>query len=74
MMMQSGQNWRGDDVSGSFHRPWYRRVFDQAKVRAGVCTGNSDSNVLMMQPADQGMRYDVSDPLNRARDRCSLVQ
>jgi hypothetical protein len=28
-----------------------------------VCTENSDSSVLVMQPADQLMRHDVSDPL-----------
>jgi len=45
-----------------------------------VCTENSDSDVLMMQSTDQGMRYDAPDPLNRAkagaslsRERCDLV-
>ena len=31
-------------------------------------TENSDSGVLVMKPADQGMRHDATDPLNRARD------
>jgi hypothetical protein len=39
----------------------------------GVCTENSDSNVLVMQAADQGMRYDASGALNRARDGRVLV-
>src|SRR5260221_2297131 len=38
-----------------------------------VCTENSDSNVLVMHAADEGMRYDASGALNRARDRRILV-
>ncbi len=38
-----------------------------------VCTENSDSNVLVMHAADQGMRYDASGALNRARDGRVLV-
>jgi hypothetical protein len=38
-----------------------------------VCTENSDLNVLVMQAADQGMRYDASGALNRARDGRILV-
>src|SRR6266568_1880620 len=42
---------------------------------ATVCvTENSDSNILMMQSADHGMRHDVSDPLNRAGGWRILVQ
>ena len=33
-----------------------------------VCTENSNSNILMMQPADQGMRHDATDPLSRTRE------
>ena len=33
-----------------------------------------DSNVLVMQPTDNGMRHDASDPLNRAGDWRILVQ
>ena len=33
----------------------------------GVCTERSNSDVLMMQPADEGLRYDASDPLDRSR-------
>ena len=40
----------------------------------GVCTENLDSDVLMMQPADHGIRHNASDPLNRARDRRILSQ
>jgi hypothetical protein len=38
-----------------------------------VCTENLDSNVLVMQAADQGMRYDASGALNWARDGRILV-
>jgi hypothetical protein len=33
-----------------------------------VCAENSDSDVLVMQTADQGMRRDASDPLNWTRE------
>src|SRR5262249_60667910 len=36
--------------------------------RSPVCAENSGSDVLVMQTADQGMRHDRSDPLNRARE------
>jgi hypothetical protein len=39
-----------------------------------VCTENLDSDVLVMQTADQGMRHDATDLLNRARDRRIFVQ
>jgi hypothetical protein len=35
---------------------------------------NLDPDVLVMQPANQGVRHDASDLLNRARDRSILVQ
>jgi tripartite-type tricarboxylate transporter receptor subunit TctC len=35
---------------------------------------NLNPDVLVMQPANQDMRHDASDPLNRARDRRILVQ
>jgi hypothetical protein len=31
-------------------------------------------SVLVVKPADQGMRHDATDPLNRARDRRIFVQ
>src|SRR6516162_6945538 len=34
-----------------------------------VCAENLDSDVLVMQPANQGIRQNASDPLNWARDR-----
>ena len=37
-------------------------------------TKNSDSNILMMQPADHSVRHDAPDALNRARDGRILVQ
>ena len=39
-----------------------------------VCAENSDSDVLVMQRADQRMRHNASNPLNRARDWRILVQ
>ena len=39
-----------------------------------VRTKNSDSNILVMQPADHSVRHDAPDALNRARDRRILVQ
>ena len=39
-----------------------------------VCAENLDSDVLVMQPANQGIRHNASDPLNWARDRCILGQ
>jgi hypothetical protein len=41
---------------------------------AGVRTEKLDSDVLVMKPADQGMRHDAANPLNRARDRRIFVQ
>jgi hypothetical protein len=35
---------------------------------------NLNPDVLVMQPANQGVRHDASDLLNRARDRRILVQ
>ena len=34
-----------------------------------MCAEKVDSNVLVMQPANQGIRHNASDPLNWARDR-----
>jgi hypothetical protein len=41
---------------------------------AGVCSENLDSDGLMMRHADQGIRYDASNPLNWPRDRLILSQ
>jgi hypothetical protein len=38
----------------------------QLQTREPLSTENLDSDVLVMQFADQGMRHDASDPLNRA--------
>jgi hypothetical protein len=69
-------------------RPWLagdRMQFDQLKRRGfitllgGAATWpvraeNLSPDVLVMQPADHGVRHDTSDLLNRARDRRILVQ
>lgn len=39
----------------------------------GIRTENSDSNISMMQPTDQSMRHDATDPLNRTREWRILV-
>ena len=39
-----------------------------------VRTEKLDSGVLVMKPANQGMRHDATDPLNRSRDRRIFVQ
>jgi hypothetical protein len=44
------------------------------KPKLVVCNENSDSDVLMMQSADHGVRRDASDLLNRAGDRRIVVQ
>jgi len=49
-------------------------VFQNEALPFPVCTEKSDSGVLVMKPANQGMRYDATDPLNRARDRRIFVQ
>jgi hypothetical protein len=47
---------------------------DAESYAKDVCAENSDSNVLVMKPTDQGVRHDASDLLNRPRDRRILVQ
>jgi hypothetical protein len=39
-----------------------------------VCSENSDSDVLVMQSAEECMRHDTSDPLNWAHDGRIFVQ
>jgi hypothetical protein len=55
-------------------RFYFRHPGFESVPLPGVCTENSDSDVLMMQSADHGMRHDVSDPLNRAGGWRILVQ
>ena len=50
--------------------PGRRSSIDFLRVR----TENSDSGVLVMKPADQGLRNDATNPLNWARDRRIFVQ
>ena len=47
-------------------RGLFRRAAHRATLWA-VCTKNSDSNVSVVQPADQRMRHDAADRLNRTR-------
>ena len=44
------------------------------ELSIGVCTENSGSDVLVVQSADERMRRNTSDPLNRTRYRGILVQ
>jgi len=48
--------------------PTRRQNLLAASLYTGVCAENSDSDVLVMQTADQGMGHDASDPLNWARE------
>src|SRR5687767_3205390 len=45
-----------------------------ATSSSGVCTKNSDSDVLVMQPTEQRTRDDAPNLLDRARDRSNFVQ
>jgi hypothetical protein len=66
------------------HPPWIRQWERAAAAPSAIivvnvaieylCTENLDSNILMTQSANQGLRDDVSDPLNRARDWLSLLK
>jgi hypothetical protein len=44
------------------------------QLRDLCVTEKLDSDVLVMKPADQVMRHDAANPLNRARDRRIFVQ
>jgi hypothetical protein len=46
----------------------------RSMIGAPVPAENLDPDVLVTQPADQGVRHDASELLNRARDRSVLVQ
>ena len=61
---------------GTSGSPCQRAVAVTAKGRSlpAVCSENLDSDVLVMQPANQGIRHNASDPLNWARDRRILGQ
>ena len=39
-----------------------------------MCTENSDSHVMVMQSAEERLRRDATDPLNRAREWHVFVQ
>ena len=39
-----------------------------------VCTENSNPDVVVMESADDGERFDAPSPLNRARDRRIFIQ
>ena len=39
-----------------------------------MCTENSNPNVVVMKSAKDGVRFDASGRLNRARDRRILIQ
>jgi hypothetical protein len=48
--------------------------FSNLCVHASVRAENLNPDVLVMQPANPGVRHDASDLLNRGRDRSILVQ
>ena len=47
-------------------------TFD-SRVRP-VCTENSNPDVVVMESAEDGERFDTPGPLNRARDRRIFIQ
>jgi hypothetical protein len=65
-----------DLLSDVFLDVWRQAAAFEARssVSTCVCTENSDSHVLVMQSAQQRMRCDASDPLNRAREWRIFVQ
>jgi hypothetical protein len=48
-------------------------IVDVAPV-AAVCTENSNTHVVMVKPAEDRIRRDGIDPLNRAKGRSIFVQ
>ena len=50
------------------------RCWRRWRVAVGVCTENLDSDVTVMEAAEERMSANASDPLNWARDRRILVQ
>src|SRR5262249_54697705 len=65
----------GKDGSGSEGRNAPEALLIGAEAtHLPVRAENLNPGVLVMQPANQDIRHDASDPLNRARDRCILVQ
>jgi hypothetical protein len=51
-----------------------RQITEAFPWASAVRAKNLNPNVLVMQPANQGVRHDASDALNRASDRSILVQ
>ena len=49
-------------------------VSNDRRGKAAVCTENSDSDVLVVQPTDKRMRRNASGPLNRSGYRGIFVQ
>jgi hypothetical protein len=49
-------------------------LFRAALRKKAVCTENSGSHVVVMQSAEERMRRDATDPLNRAREWRVFVQ
>jgi hypothetical protein len=43
-------------------------------IAGDVCTENLSANVMVMESAKDGARYDASGPLNWARDRRIFIQ
>ena len=44
------------------------------QVPTPVCAEKLDSNILVVQPTDHGMRHDTADLLDWARNGCIHVQ
>jgi hypothetical protein len=67
--------WLGNDHD-LYAAPCFAYIDDSSDPRNAypVRAENLDPGVLVVQSANQGMRHDASDPLNRARDWRILVQ
>ena len=88
--MQSAEDHVRLDIPDPLNGTKCRRIFVQRPVRSDViviegigsqdpaqmpvCTENRNPHVMVMKSAEDWIRFDISSPLNRARDRRILVQ
>ena len=61
------------DPSGKILKINDLKIFYRPKNRP-VCTENLNPDVMVMKAAEDGVRFDASDPLNGARDRRIFIQ
>ena len=51
-----------------------KKRFSAKQIVTLVCTKNLNPYVMVMKSAKDGVRFDASGPLNRAKDRCIIIQ